>query len=787
MSKSKKLIVWSVAGFALLLLAGVILINSLLTPERIKQALVPVLEAALERDVSVGTIDIGLFSGITAEKFEIRDPSDGELLLTARKAVLKYQLWPLLKKQVIIDQVLLEAPELTLIRRRDGSFNTFSTEPKATQGQAGAASGGGEAASATKLDLLVSDIFISHGTLLFVDKKLNPQAPFRYQIKNFTLKASRVELDREFPLEISGELDKSMFRLQGNVNLALPGGSFKLNAEQLDLAAFAPYFRDALPGSFSGAGLSMDLDIDVSGEQVVARGALLLRGLYLVLDTVKDLPIRDGELALDLDLQADLATSHLFLHPSKLRYNQIAMQLEGEVQHWDSSAQLALDVSVDKLKLRDAIASLPTELTARSNGLDPAGTISLQTRLQGTVDQQPISWIQQATLNLEELQVNVGPIRPSLSGPVTLAGHSLSAKGLRLAAGDNQAEVEVKLPDIRSLPLRLHSEVRAERIDLDALLQTKNSAVGATVDGRTDVAALPKQTQEPGPIDLPIDAKGAVRVKQLIISGLTADDVELRYLLNNNILTVEGLDAKVGGGTFNQTARIDLGKQGFTYQSGLKLEQVPGAPLLEAFAPKLKGVELGSLNLTSSFNGRGTQWQQLSQSLVATGSAQMNGLQLTNAPVVAELAGFLHLNELKKILFDEANATFKVSQGTIDLDSALLGKQVTIAPQGTIGLNGTLNLTLPTALAPDIATKLGNNQLSDLFVNARGWTELPIKLKGRVDSPEFKVDSKQLRKKAVDKLEEQLLKKLVPKPADGKPADPKKQILEDALKGLLGR
>jgi AsmA protein len=787
MLKSKKMIIWTLAGIGLLLLAVVVLLNTLLTPERIRQTLVPVLEAALERNVAVETIEIGLFSGVTAEKFEIRDPANGELLLTARKAVLKYQFWPLLNKQVVIDRVLLEAPELTLVRRQDGSFNTFSTEPKATQDQAGVAAGDSEPASSTKLDLLVSEIAISNGTLLFVDKKLNPQAPFRYQLKNFTLKASRVALDREFPLEISGELDNSSFRLQGNVNLALPGGSFKLNAEQLDLAAFAPYFRDTLPGIFSRADMSMNLDITVSGDQVAVNGDLTLGGIYLVLDAIKDLPIRDGELALKLDLQADLASSHLSVRPSILRYNQIETQLEGEVHHWDSTAQLNLAVSVDKLKLRDAIASLPTELTSRLNGLDPAGTISLQTRLQGTIDQQPISWIQQATLNLEELQVNVGPIRPSLSGPVTLTGQSLSANGLRLAVGDNQALVGIKLPDIHSRPVRLVTDIHAERLDLDVLLQSEPNADNPPVDGRTDVAVPPKQTQEPGPFEIPVDGEGAVQVKQLKIHGLTADNVELRYQLKNNILTVEGLDAEVGGGIFNQTARIDLGKQGFAYQSELKLEQVPGAQVLAAFAPKLKGVELGSLNLTSSFNGRGTKWEKLSQSLVANGSAQMNSLQLTNAPVVAELAGFLQLNELKEVVFDEAKATFKISQGTADLNSALLGKRVKIAPQGKIGLNGALNLSLPTSLAPEIAAKLGNSQLGNLFVNAQGWVELPIKLKGRVDSPEFKVDSKQIRKQAINKLEDQLLKKHVPKPADGKLADPKEQLLEDALKGLLGR
>jgi len=786
MTKSKKILVWILVLGGMLLLVAVIAVNFLLSPERIKQALVPVLESALERKVSVERIDVGLFRGITAEKFEIRDPANDELLLAARKAVLKYQLWPLLKKQVVIDQVQLDAPELTLVRQQDGRFNTFSTTADAPPSAEEAVTAQSEPTAASGLDLLVSEISISNGTLLFVDKKLNPQAPFRYQVKNLLLKANHVALDREFPLEISGELDNSGFQLKGNIDLALPGGSFKINVEQLALESFAPYFRDALPGIFSRAGLTVALDVAVSADQVAVNGDLNLGEIYLVLDAAKDLPIRDGELAFKLDLQADLANSRVLFHPSRARYNQIELQLEGELQDWENTARFEMDIAVDKLKLRDAIASLPVELTSHSNGLDPAGTISLQAKLQGDVNQQPLSWIRQATLDLDELQGNIGELRPSLSGPVTLTEQNLSAAGLRLAAGDNQANVDFSIANILSSPLKLHTAVQADSIDLDLLGSTGQRSPGAPGDtpAGTD-SATPED--EVGPFDWPLDGEGSAQIKQLKMHGITSEDVELHYYLKNNILTIDRLAAKLGGGSFSQTARIDLAKKGLAYQSELKFESVQAAQLLAAFAPQLQGVVSGSLDLTSTLKGYGTKWEKLSKNLDASGQAQMSGLQLTNAPVVSELAGFLQLNELKQIVFDEAKSSFKISQGMIDLDSQLNGKQIRLAPQGKVGLDGTLNLSVPTLLAPEVSSRLGSGQLAGLFVNSQGWTELPIKLKGSVSAPEFKVDSKQVRNKAINKIEEKLLQKLAPKQAGEKPVDPKKQLLEDTLKGLLGR
>jgi len=786
MMKSKKILVWILVLSGLLLLVAVIALNILLSPERIRQTLVPVLESALERKVSVERIDVGIFRGITAEKFEIRDPADDELLLAARKAVLKYQLWPLLKKQVVIDQIQLDAPELTLVRQQDGRFNTFSTTTTAPPSAGEVVTDQSEPTASSGLDLLVSEISINNGMLLFVDKKLNPQAPFRYQVKNLLLKANHVALDREFPLEISGELDNSEFHLKGNINLALPGGSFKLNVEHLALESFVPYFRDALPGIFSRAGLTVALDVAVSADQVAVNGDLNLGGVYLVLDAVKDLPIRDGELALKLDLQADLAKSRVLFHPTRARYNQIELQLEGELLDWNNTARFELDIAVDKLKLRDAIASLPAELTSRSNGLDPAGTISLQAKLQGDVTQEPLSWIRQATLDLDELQGNIGELRPSLSGPLTLAGQKLSAAGLRLAAGDNQATVDIGIANILSRPLQLHTAVQADSIDLDLLGTSEQSSPGAPSDtpAGTDSAA---PAEEVGPFDWPIDGEGSAQIKQLKTHGITSEDVEFHYYLKNNILTIDRLAAKVGGGSFSQTARIDLTKKGLGYQSELNLENVQAAQLLAAVAPKLQGVVVGRLNLTTTLQGYGTNWEKLRKELVASGQAQMSGLQLTNAPVVAELAGFLQLDEFKRIVFDEARSSFKISQGMIDLDAQLNGKQIRMAPQGKVGLDGALNLSVPTALAPEVSSRLGNSRLASLFVDSQGWTELPIKLKGSVSAPEFKIDSKQVRNKAVNKIEEKLLQKLAPKQPDGKPVDPKKQLLEETLKGLLGR
>lgn len=786
MKNTKQILYWALAGVGLLLIAVVVTARLLLTPERIQQSLVPLLEEVLEREVSIGAIDIGLLSGITAEELVIRDPQGGVLLAT-RKAVLKYQFWPLLWKKIVIDQMRFESPELNLVRQADGSFNTFATRIDAAETETTPEPAAVPGAEPAELDLLISEITISNGTLTFIDQKLNPQAPFRYQINDLNLAASKLSLDADFPLEISGTFENSPFRLRGNVDLQASSGSFKVNVEQLNLAPLTPYFRTALPGIFSRAELNLALDVAAAKDMVAVNGDLSFSGIYLVLDAIKELPIRDGELAIKLDLQADLAQSRLTLRPSRVRYQQIPLQLQGEILHWDQTAYLDLAIAFDKLRIRDAVASLPGELTSWTNGLDPAGILSLQAKLQGGMDEPPIDWISQATVELDAVQVNLGHLRPSLTGPVTLVDQSLQATGLRLAVGDTLATLDIRMPDIAARPLRLETTLQTELLNLDALhkADTDTAPAGETADA-TAVPVEKQPVDEPGPYDLPLDAEGTVRIGKLLYRGLTSEQLDLHYRLQKNILTIDRLTGRLEGGSFNQTGRLDLGKKGLDYQTDLKLDQIQAAPLLAACAPGLQGVVPGQLNFTSQLRGQGVSWETLKDRLVASGTAELSGLKLVNAPLVSGLAEFLRLEALKSIEFDQSTATFQIKRGNLEVDSAFNSPQVRITPHGVVGLGGRLDLSLPTALAPDLASKLGADHIK-LFLNPQGWTELPIRLKGTLGAPEFKLDSKQVRDKAVDKLEEKIIRKLTPKQPEGAPVDPGKKLLEDAVKGLLGR
>ena len=118
-------------GIAFLLLVGLIaglavFVNYYLTDEKVKELVIPQAEAALGRDVSIGDISIGLFSGITIKDFLIKETDGSTDFVNTRAFVLSYDLLPLLQKKLVISEIRLDEPTVRVSRDKKGQFNYAS-------------------------------------------------------------------------------------------------------------------------------------------------------------------------------------------------------------------------------------------------------------------------------------------------------------------------------------------------------------------------------------------------------------------------------------------------------------------------------------------------------------------------------------------------------------------------------------------------------------------------------------------------------------------------------------
>jgi AsmA protein len=189
------------------------------------------------------------------------------------------------------------------------------------------------------------------------------------------------------------------------------------------------------------------------------------------------------------------------------------------------------------------------------------------------------------------------------------------------------------------------------------------------------------------------------------------------------------------------------------------------------------------------------------QKLTSRSDVNVTDGRLTGTGLAGGLAGFLNTRKLEVLEFDSLKGNMKLENGNIKLDSSFTGNEVRMAPTGTIGLDGSLNLSLNMRLAPAIASQVQFGKLySQIAQTGDGWTMVPIGVAGTLREPRFSLDtsavSDQLMERGKEELRKQLqdkvLERLTPQSPDktGKESDkdekaaPEK-ILEDTLRRLF--
>ncbi len=788
--------------FAVLLLPTValtLLVKIQITPERIKAWVLPLAEQALARQVKLGDVSIGLFSGIHLDDLVIFEKEGNEPLFLADQAVLRYQFWPLLKGRVVVDEVRLEKPRFALIRLADGSFNISDWLRTADESDAAVdpspPSVSDDREEEEGVDLHISRLVVGDGELYFVDYQINAQAPYRYQIDNLNVEATAVSLEQEFPFAVEARLNGAEFSIDGKANPKGRAGQAAIQLSNLDLTAFLPYFREHLPGHLGSLKLDLNLSV-VAGEQSLAgSGNLALRDIDVNLNALPKAPISRARLAVDYDLLYEISADKLAVNRMRADLNGIPFELRGELTGFEKSPQAHLQLSLTDLELRSALNALPAGLVSSLQAFDPAGFVTARVELAGPID-NPRALLKKGDFQLTNLQGAAAGLRPVLNGRLQLEGKTLKAEKLQLALGEDSALIDLWIPDIFVDPIDITSSVYAERFRVDPLLKKKKPAeAGGSKPSSAAPASAPPPpavSQEIGPFDLPVKAVGEMRIKQAIYQEMPIDNLLLRYGLEKNLLTVETFSGQVAGGAFKQSGTVDLSRKGLAYEGRVELTSLTLDTLTRLFAPRARGTVLGALSLATEFKGRGTRAANLREQLTAEGDFSFIDGRLTATPLTRGFAGLLRLDELKELSFKNGSGNYRIRQGQLHLNGSMSGQDLQLTPTGTIGLNGGLDLDLAARLSPQLSAKLDKKgQIASYFSDEQGWTRIPLKLGGTLERPRFVFDSRALQEQAGEelrkKVEEKVMEKLDPSGTSGEKIEPAKQLMKDALQGLFGR
>lgn len=738
-----KTLAWTSLIILLLVLVLVALGHFLLQSEQVKAGLIPLAERTLHRPIEASGIRINFWSGIELQDLTIREEDGGEIFLQADNVHLRYRFWPLLMLRVVVDQVLLENPRINLVHSADGSLNvqnlgSLFSEAKQVRG-GGTNSLPQAAADPGTFAFSVDRLLIRGGAVEYIDYRINPKAPFHYQLQGLELVIKNFSPRAEFPLEVSGVLEGAKFGVAGTLNPGTWESAIHLTVEGLDFGRFTPYFRDAMPGIFSHAILDMDIAVSGGSESLAVKGMLRGREIYLLLDSLPGVPLKNASCQVDLDLTADFSAGTAQLRATRIDYNHLLADISGAISGLDGEPALNLEVRLDKTGLRDALASLPEELFPGSSRFDLAGDVTGELLLQGILA-NPRDLLRGGRLQLSNIQGNFGHLRPALSGEILFRENRFEGQDLDLSLGDDHASLDL-VYDQRSDGLwNLQLDLDAKRFNLDQLISTSDTATSST--GESSAEPEPDSPQNAAtkfpPVHLPLSVDGRFHFGTATMAGLELADLDLQGRLDENVLVIEYAKGNLAGGQFLNSATCDFTREGWPFRAELKFEGLRAEVLAKSWLKDQDDPVAGPVNLEVFVQGSGWPWVLAQSELIGQGSFSFKDFSVKKFPLVQGFAEFLQLGELQELDFSQGQGEFQVNKDKFQVEARFDGPKVRIAPRGTIGTDGVMQISLLLRLEPSLAARFGKQGHGpEVVLDDHGWSQLRVDLTGTLTLPRF--------------------------------------------------
>ncbi|MFP4193843.1 MAG: AsmA family protein [Desulfobacterales bacterium] len=781
MKKMLKITGWV---FAVLVVLAVILLVAaklLITPERVKKTVLPVAEKALNRQVSIGEISISLFSGISIKDFNVMMREEDETFVSAESLVLRYKLWPLLKKQVAVDDLRLINPDIRAVRYKDGAFN-FSDLLEDKE-EAGAYRPGKTVEASVALaqenspdpaiDLMVNQVQIKGGSLSFIDKAAADE-PLTSRVDNLELSARNISLKGSFPFELKASLSGAPVSVSGTADAASRKVRADARIKGLDALDFEPYFSDRVPGRISSAKLSLDTTIETDADKVSSTGTLRADEVDMVLDALPDAPFENTAVVIDHDLAAELGAQNLKLRSINADLNGISMNAAGNVSY-GSAPEIDISLELPETDVKKIMAAMPEEYSKMASEADPSGKIQAEIRLAGAAA-KPKQLLQSGRVRLDSAGVMINDLKTAASGNIILSADRILSRETELKLGGDTASLDFEITEFLSDPIRINNKVTAKRLDLDRLIEAaggagaKDPENGKKDGGKAGNPGGPEnggnssQKQEAGTFDLPIRAEGQIQVQEASYRELPMNDLLINYTLIDNVFTMESFSARVAEGGAKADASINLGQKDMEYRANLLLENIKSSEVINAMYPKAGWLVSGTADLSGDFSGRGIRMSDIEKTLTGQSDFEISNGGISGGQITGELASMLGAGSLKTVDFDSFKGNLKIERGKVKVEGDFDGKDMKMKPSGIIGLDGSLDLSLNLRVAPGFSDRLSGDSLAGrLMADKEGWTRLPVSVSGTANSPKFILDrsvvKQQLKEKGTEKLIEEGIKK----------------------------
>jgi AsmA protein len=427
--------------------------------------------AALGRKVEVGNLSLSLISGsIGADNLSIADdPKYGQApFLTAKSIKVGVELIPLiLSKTLNVTDIVIDSPQVVLIRGAGGQWNYSSLGGSAAKSQAAAkpaVPSSEPASSAAPGEFSIGKMELKSGRITVGSTGSAKRSTY----DNLGVVASNVTLTSKFPVTVTADLPGGgNFKLDGTIgpvdeaDTVLTPVDAKLTIASLNLASTG--FVDPS----AGLGGVLDLNstfVSDKGEAQVKGSAKLSKAMLVAGGAPATVPVD-----VDFDTKYNLVKNTGVLEPSTLKIGTAVAHLSGTYEIPTEGAILHIKMDGKDMPAKDLQAFLPAVGVHVPTGASlQAGTLNTNLDVAGPTNKMVITG-------------NVGLFAAKLAG--FDLGSKLSAiSSLTGVKSGSDLAIEKLTSDVRVAPEGIKAD------NFDAVIPAVGSMVGGgTIDSKNEM------------------------------------------------------------------------------------------------------------------------------------------------------------------------------------------------------------------------------------------------------------------------------------------------------------
>ncbi len=829
-SRRTKIILTVVAIPVVLFLLSLLALKFYFTSERLKALILPRIQSAINREITVKDINLSIFPtlGVSIDELAVANRkgkgfSERPMVLV-QKFLLAVKVRSLVANRVEIDHLVFDKPSIFLEINEDGEENFSNSEAKDSKERK--SEKGFSVKYRARSALLLSNLEVKNGDFEYTDQKAN---------KTIRMKGTDVRLRMETipqanELRVQNEVDVSGLSYGGlekpfiqNFPVHLrQKATIRAEENQLTIEKGEVQIQDIRFG-VNGSVTAVDgvpfLDLTIGSENIEFKEilSLLPRGVLKGVDNAE----MEGNARLSGSIKGKIIDNDqpeisfaVLLTNGKIQYTNLPKAITDinfKASFVNKGSSSTLDIADFSAKLGDNPVQMRMTIRELS---DPVVDVQLDgiVNLSDVKDFYPL----EAGKELSGIARAKVSVKGEYSAPTSLRGNG-TVELREVSIGS----AETPIHHLNSVVTFNNQLIETKRLtmnygrsDLSISFEMRNylSAILPSVFGAgKGTATKPSMTLslvspyfESTPSSEPIvfppfDVDAALKISKFVYKGkepLECTDVRGSVTAVENVIRVKNLSFQTLSGKMNATGTIDLrNPKRPQFALNVQVEGVDGHSLMNRFSSFGKNL-FAKLSFGLALNGElDDTLGIIHKSLSGSGNVRMADGKLVGYPVMERLSSFLDLPDLKEVSFKSWSNTFKISDGKINIPDLKIGTAGhDLLLTGRHGFNGSLDYSLTIKLSEALSNQFLRGgvvgQVADLFRDKGGRLTLFLLVGGTTDTPTLRWDTKAAQQRLRERVVEGIEKKKEEageKTKEGlqKKIDEGKKKVEEQLKKLF--